>query len=414
MNSKQLDLKLILARMVWVALFTLFVSLNVCAHIALYRIPQNLPTSLEGIMDLRATGFTTRNYWVFKSLMQLPIPVVWSGLGLLIFLRKSRDFGAMVISIMMVGFSTLGIIPLWQAFVTAYPEWQWIVLPAAFIGNICLYSFFFVFPTGRYVPRWTIILTVVLSIYNILNSYGFILPPSVAILKKTTEAVFPVFFILFLASFLVIPVYRFRYISSPIERVQIRWVVFTIVVAIALFAATASTVFLIPNSNPEQDISFTFTTVFVQPIGWLFPFILIAISITISILRFHLFDIDLIIRRTLLYALLTGLLGLVYFGSIALLQGLLTSNTSQLQPAIIVATTLAIAALFNPLRRRLQYTIDRRFYRQKYDAEKALAEFATITRSETNLPALATSLVGVVQETVQPEEVKLWLKLTKS
>lgn len=413
MNSKQTDLKLIFARTVWVVLFVLFVFLNVCAQIALFRNPQNLPTSLKGIMDLRATGFSTRTYWIYKSLMQLPIPVVWSGLGLLIFLRKSRDYSAMVISAMMVGFSTLGIIPLWQAFATAYPEWQWIILPAAFIGNICLYSFFFVFPTGRYVPRWTIILAVLLSIYNILNAYGFILPPSTMALEKIMEVIFPVFFILFLASFVVIPVYRFRYVSTPIERIQIRWVIFTIVVAIALFAATASTVFLVPNSNPEQDISFTFTTVFVQPIGWLFPFLLIAISITISILRFHLFDIDLIIRRTLLYTLLTGLLGLVYFGSITLLQGLLTYNSGQLQPAIIVATTLAIAALFNPLRRRLQNFIDRRFYRQKYDAEKALDYFAAITRSETNLIALTNSLVEVVQDTVQPEEVQLWLQPTK-
>jgi hypothetical protein len=227
------------------------------------------------------------------------------------------------------------------------------------------------------------------------------------------EVIFPVFFILFLASFVVIPVYRFRYVSTPIERVQIRWVIFTIIVAIFLFAATAFTVFLVPNSNPEQDISFTFTTVFVQPIGWLFPFILIAISITISILRFHLFDIDLIIRRTLLYTLLTGLLGLVYFGSITLLQGLLTYNRGQLQPAIIVATTLAIAALFNPLRRRLQNFIDRRFYRQKYNAEKALADFAAAARSETDLSQLASRLTGTVQETMQPDQVGLWLEARK-
>jgi hypothetical protein len=115
--------------------------------------------------------------------------------------------------------------------------------------------------------------------------------------------------------------------------------------------------------------------------------------------------VDVLIRKTLVYALLSGFLGLVYFGSVALLQATLVTDRGKPSAIIIVATTLAIAALFNPLRRRLQEIIDQRFYRQKYDAEKALGEFAAAARSETDLHLLASRLVKVVQETLQPETI---------
>jgi hypothetical protein len=148
---------------------------------------------------------------------------------------------------------------------------------------------------------------------------------------------------------------------------------------------------------------------------WLPVYFGLAIAIT----RYRLFDLDILIRRTLVYSLLSGLLGLVYFGGVALFQAILTADRGLLtageavsgQPSavVIVITTLAIAALFNPLRRRIQDFIDRRFYRRKYDAEKALAEFAAAARSEMDLQLLSSKLVDVVQQTVQPESARLWL-----
>jgi hypothetical protein len=126
-------------------------------------------------------------------------------------------------------------------------------------------------------------------------------------------------------------------------------------------------------------------------------------------LKYRLYNIDLLINRTLVYGSLTAVLALVYFGSVVLFQELFVTLTGQESQLAVVASTLAIAALFNPLRRRIQGFIDRSFYRRKYDAAKTLAAFGTKLREETDLDTLSDDLVAVVEETMQPAHVSLWL-----
>jgi hypothetical protein len=136
------------------------------------------------------------------------------------------------------------------------------------------------------------------------------------------------------------------------------------------------------------------------------------IAIGIAILRYRLYDIDILINRTLVYGSLTLMLALVYFGGVTATQALFQTLTGQqkLPQLAVVVSTLVIAALFNPLRHRIQSFIDRRFYRSKYDAAKTLDTFSARLREETDLTTLSEELVGVVREMMQPEHVSLWLR----
>jgi hypothetical protein len=183
--------------------------------------------------------------------------------------------------------------------------------------------------------------------------------------------------------------------ASIIERQQIKWLA---------YAGSIVSVSLLTLS--------LFSEVLPLVVETLIGFILHAsplVAIAIAILRYNLWDIDLIIRKTLQYSLLTGLLALVYFGTVVVLQNVFAGITGEGSQVVIVVSTLAIAALFNPLRIRVHDFIDRRFYRQKYDAEQALAKFAAAARDEVDMDKLTASLLDVVEETIQPETTSLWI-----
>jgi hypothetical protein len=143
----------------------------------------------------------------------------------------------------------------------------------------------------------------------------------------------------------------------------------------------------------------------------LVSFTAVPIAVGFAVLRYRLYNIDILINRTLVYAILSASLAAVYFGGVTATEAIFRALTGQeQQPQLaIVVSTLVIAALFNPLRRRIQGFIDRRFYRRKYDARKTLETFSAKLRNETDLDALSEDLVGVVRETMQPEHVSLWL-----
>ena len=166
------------------------------------------------------------------------------------------------------------------------------------------------------------------------------------------------------------------------------------------------------STGKGNDGSLPASWVAVFRIAWLaIVLLLFPLTFFLSIIRYRLWDIDLVIRRTLLYTFLTGLLVLAYFGSVTtLLQALFTAVSGQKSAVAIAISTLIIAALFNPLRHRVQDTVDRRFFRKKYDAKKILTTFSARAGEEVDLDELAADLARVVQETMQPANMSLWLQ----
>jgi hypothetical protein len=251
------------------------------------------------------------------------------------------------------------------------------------------------FPTGRLPSqRWRPVAWIVLA----AGATGVALGP---FLSEDSVLIIAVVMILITASVLsaLSLVVRYRG-ASGIERQQLRWFAFAAVLLVA-----------VPISDMlglRRLLGY----------GWLWTLLEnvtltgLYVAVGVAILRYRLYEIDIIINRTLVYGPLTAMLALVYFAGVATAQLVIRALTGQQQqPQLaIVVSTLVIAALFNPLRRRMQGFIDRRFYRRKYDARKTLEAFSTKLRDETDLGALSDELVGVVRETMQPAHVSLWLR----
>ena len=201
-------------------------------------------------------------------------------------------------------------------------------------------------------------------------------------------------------------IYRYVRVFSYSQRQQAKWLLFGfggLLVLIILYDLIGS---LVPGLGAPDSLyqlaNGTLTTV---------TFLFVPLSVAIAILRFRLWDIDVLIRRTLVYTTLTVILALIYIGLVFVFGTLLRGLFGQQQnPVVIVASTLVIAALFQPLRHGLQKVIDRRFYRSKYDAAKTLTNFSATLRGEIDLAQLNDHLVTVVQETMQPSFVQLWLR----
>ncbi len=213
------------------------------------------------------------------------------------------------------------------------------------------------------------------------------------IVTRSIWAIFAVFaLIIFIIS---IPIYA--------NLLQTKWVIFAFVILIIFEVGFSIPLALVPSFNLPSSSYFLFYNTCEY-----FILTLIPLALGMAILRYRLYDIDIIINRTLVYGSLTAILALLYFGLVFLLQTLLNplAHNSALS---IVGSTLVIAALFQPLRARIQRLIDRRFYRSKYNATQTIANFSTTLRNEVELDELKAHLVSVVDETMQPTHISLWL-----
>jgi hypothetical protein len=271
------------------------------------------------------------------------------------------------------------------------------------LGAACLYLVFYLFPDGRFVPRWTRWLALTLLAFGVPPAF---FPGSPLDWETWSPWLGLPFYMGLLGSGVAAQVYRYRRVSTPSQRRQTKWVVFGLSVALLGFIGT---ILLGELFSSQLDRAWLLDELLDDMVISVF-LLLFPVSIAVAILRSRLFDIDVLINRTLVYGTLTVLLAGVYEGSIVLLQEIFRTVTGQQSGLAIVASTLVIAALFTPFRRRIQSFIDRRFYRSKYDVRKTLEAFSATLRNETDLEALNGELVGVVRETMQPAHVSLWLR----
>jgi hypothetical protein len=365
--------------------------------------------TLVNAKALQNVGISVSLYAIFNLVLSLFSSLVWFSVAAFIAWRKSNDWLALLASLLLV---TQGVLQFSGSLSTPleYSSTAW-YMPTVFLLLLdsTLYLLVFsLFPNGRFVPgwmRWLVSAEITLSVIFYLLPTSSWNTETLLSSPAASQLLLICVIIIGWASIIGGQIYRYRRVSSPTERQQTKWVVLGIIEGPVLALVYYFPLVLFPSLRTPDSLYF----LLFRPI-FTIVFLFAPLCFGIAILRYRLWEIDIIINRTLVYGTLTAILALVYFGLIFAIQNLLRGIINQNNDVAIVVSTLAIAALFQPLRHRLQRAIDRRFYRRKYDTAKTLEAFGATLRSEVDLNQLREHLLSVVQETMQPAHVSLWLR----
>ena len=369
----------------------------------------------QTLATLHLAGFSLNTYAFYVVLLDLLTTLSFLLVGAVIIWRRANTWMGLFVSFLLLNFGSLGVS---FAHVNGIGSSNPIVNILINVSNIltiltylCLAFFFFTFPDGRLVPRWSWTL---ISLWA-ANTFFWIAPlDSPFNLTNWPPLLEACWLSVVFGGSACTQLYRFLRAASPIQRQQIKWLLYGFVPVIVLPICFTLYMTFVPSLNKPGaflvNTPGSFLLIVTLPL-YRFYYLPVPFCIGIALLRYRLWDIDIIINRTLVYGLLTGILASIYFGLILALQFLfsrISGQTAQ-SPLIIVGSTLVIAALFQPLRHRIQNTIDRRFYRRKYDARHTVASFSATLRSEVDLAQLSEQLLTVVEETMQPAHVSLWI-----
>ncbi len=348
---------------------------------------------------LRQMGLSVGVYAAISVALVCVSGLFYCGAAALMIWRKPNDWMFLLVTSMLI---TQGLYEnnfLQGPFDDLGSPWRLAGMALAYISPIQVLILCALFPNGRFVARWIGITLLALCLIDIAPSFFPTMP-----FGDLIEAAFVVTgFPLVMASV----VYRYRRISTPIERQQTKWVVLGVVLVFTAFMAWFLPQMILYGALSQPGSLYDLIG---HPLFTLSSLI-IPICTAIAVLRYRLWDIDVIINKALVYGSLTLLLSAVYLGLVLGLESLASIlGGATNQPVALVISTLAIAALFQPVRTRLQQVIDQRFYRKKYNAEKALAAFSATLRNEVDLNQLREHLITIVNETMQSEHVSLWLR----
>ena len=395
--------RLILVRVLWVAVVTLIVALFLVVLPAYYALLQTVCTgatcaptqpTLDSAQGIQKLGLSLGAYATFTLALTIALAFLCIAVSAVIFWRRSDDWMALLAAL---GGVALGTLYVTFTLLGSHSAWQMLAIVLNVLGNGVFFLVCSLFPNGRFVPRWTRWLLPCWIVSGI-----------VFLVFRDVSFMYLVYNLVWLGEVVLLVIaqfYRYRYASSPLQRQQTKWVIYGGSVAGIIVVGLTMPLYLFPSLGQAGS----FYQLVIAPAYILVVFI-VPLSLGLAILRFRLYDVDLLINRTLVYGTLTVILAAVYVGLVIGLQALLRGIISQDSSVAIVISTLAIAALFQPLRHRLQRVIDRRFYRSKYDAAKIVAAFSATLRQEVDLDQLREHLVAVVEETMQPAHVSLWLR----
>jgi hypothetical protein len=354
---------------------------------------------------LARIGIPLETYAAYMLIITAASSLVFLTVGIIIFWRKSRDVIGLFSSLLLITFGCFGTTRQLAASLAAeYPDVM--VAQVAALGALIQYPaillFFCIFPDGRLVPRWSWLL---LGPGAIIAS-TFALPPDASFsIGNWPPWLFSVVIVFLYGSGLVFQIYRYWRVSRPQQRQQTKWVLFAFVVFLLVTILDSLIGGLVPVLN-QPDSLYHVVDATVSVMFFLLP---IPLGIGTAILRYRLWDIDTIINKALLYGLLTATLLLVYLGLVFAGQALVANIFGAGNAVVLVVSTLVVAALFQPVRSRIQQVIDQRFYRSKYDAARIVANFSATLRNELDWDQLRELLLGVVQQTMQPTHLSLWI-----
>jgi hypothetical protein len=354
--------------------------------------------------ELAVLGLSPGRYAFYQVALDTIFVVVFATIGSLIFLRKPGDPVALLVALMLVTWGPGNDIMVLTPGALLPPEplvwWHWPFVLIEYVAFMSWMLFFYLFPSGRFVPRgsrWLAVGWIVFA--GLWNFFGATpLAP-----LNWPKPLFAVAIAVLWGSFPVCQVYRYRRASDAVQRQQTKWVVFGVAVAVVGFLLTLVAVGPPPVDLPQEQVGRGLVSMLLMDL-----FVLaIPISIGVAVLKYRLFDIDRLINRTLVYGLLTAILGLGYIGAVLVLSQVLGQDRSNLA---VAGATLAVAALFQPARRRIQQAVDRRFNRRKYNTAQTIQAFSTRLRDQVDLDTLAPELLAVVDQTMEPTQVSLWLR----
>ena len=354
----------------------------------------------EGAENVRDLGASLDAYAAYQTAGVVVVALVFCAIAAVVFWRRSDDAVALYTSLTLVLCGVF--LPDWVGALTVPPSlWPLVDLLNTLV-YCSLFVLFYVFPDGRFVPRWTRLPA--LAWVALFGSH-YVVPGGPLAVTNWPPFVLAAVITALIGTCLFAQVYRYRRVSGPEERQQTKWVVFGLSLMLVLLVVASVPPLFVPSlEDPGTTYDLALDLVSFGAV------LLVPVSFGVAVLRYRLFDVDVIINRALVYGALTISLALFYTGAVVGLQYVLRALAGGGTQLAVVASTLTIAALFSPLHRRIQGLIDRAFYRRRYDAGRVFESYAATLRDVTDLTSLGENLTGVTAETVRPAHVSLWLR----